>query len=304
MLTKPTTEDEWTIHSINIHGFFFERWCQKIVKQSGDWMLISNNYPVEAPAGGIRTKTIESNLDILASSADPTRVKTLLIECKKSNPELANWVFFPKQRFQRPISVVLPRVMMPELVRGIQGSPRFVPFVYNDMLSVSDEARETRADYATHKSGNITKTANNAIGDAAYQIALATQALINKEFEIVQVGPLQQKFFFPTIVTTANLYTCVFSADDVSPSTGEIPFSKASLQKENWLIYEYAVPMHLQSRGQKWDGLEQIKDPEIFNRMHIFVVNSQYLPRFLNTLAKMPDELFREKSIGIHQMSN
>ena len=35
-------------------------------------------------------------LDIRAELKKDDRVLTLLVECKKNNPELVNWVFFPK----------------------------------------------------------------------------------------------------------------------------------------------------------------------------------------------------------------
>ena len=42
-------EHDWTVHSINIHGFFFERWCQQAVSEAEGWTLNAVNYPVEFP---------------------------------------------------------------------------------------------------------------------------------------------------------------------------------------------------------------------------------------------------------------
>lgn len=33
MSKPPSTDHEWIIHSINIHGVFFERWCQKTISE-------------------------------------------------------------------------------------------------------------------------------------------------------------------------------------------------------------------------------------------------------------------------------
>lgn len=77
----PTTEHDWAIHSVNIHGIFFERWCQKVIGDSPQWKIKSTNYPVEflPPNGPIRGK--ESYLDIRAELADnPSRLSLLLDE--------------------------------------------------------------------------------------------------------------------------------------------------------------------------------------------------------------------------------
>jgi hypothetical protein len=34
-ITPPGSDDEWAIHSINIHGVFFERWCQHAIAETG-----------------------------------------------------------------------------------------------------------------------------------------------------------------------------------------------------------------------------------------------------------------------------
>jgi len=42
------SNSDWTIHSLNIQGTFFERWCQNTAKKS-NWNVVSTNYPVEFP---------------------------------------------------------------------------------------------------------------------------------------------------------------------------------------------------------------------------------------------------------------
>src|SRR2546425_12038665 len=98
MATTPVSDHDWTVHSINIHGVFFERWCQKVVSETQGWSLDSTNYPVEFPSpnGPLRGK--ESTLDIRASRVSGDHKLWLLIECKKNNPEFINWVFFSKFR--------------------------------------------------------------------------------------------------------------------------------------------------------------------------------------------------------------
>jgi hypothetical protein len=48
-MSDPQTNDQWTIHSINIHGLFFERWCEEIIRSTNELKVVSTNYPVEFP---------------------------------------------------------------------------------------------------------------------------------------------------------------------------------------------------------------------------------------------------------------
>jgi len=95
--SNPQTDVESAIHALNIHGVFFERWCQQVVRNVGEWEFRAKNYPVEFPP----TKTPQrgkesSSLDIRAElPIKPEQKLTLLIECKKHNPEFVNWIFFP-----------------------------------------------------------------------------------------------------------------------------------------------------------------------------------------------------------------
>lgn len=71
--------------------------------------------------------------------------------------------------------------------------------------NLSDEARETRGSYAQHQKGDKTKTSNAAISDAAYQVALATKAIVDEEARFSQalgasgqlsVMPWRQQTFY------------------------------------------------------------------------------------------------------------
>jgi hypothetical protein len=41
--TGPQTDEEWTIHSLNVHGLFFERWCQQQIAQAKGWKVVATN---------------------------------------------------------------------------------------------------------------------------------------------------------------------------------------------------------------------------------------------------------------------
>ena len=170
----PQSEQDWTIHSLNIHGIFFERWCQQVINSQRDcWTVTTTNYPVQV-AGH------QSNLDIRADLRVGDRRLLLNIECKKNNPEFVDWVFFLKAEGIGS-GVLLPHIEIHEgqgpLVRvAIQPLVLRAP-----TIQFVNDARETRGNYQSYKGQNKTKTSNAAITEAAMQIALATASVYAEE---------------------------------------------------------------------------------------------------------------------------
>ncbi len=293
---NPTSEHDWTVHAINIHGVFFERWCQKVVSETPGWSLDSTNYPVEFPPpnGPIRGK--ESTLDIRASSREGDSVTVLPVECKKNNPDFINWIFFKKFRPPRDlfnISQVENTPRDPPTVGwSTSSSIRTVQAVSS--LPLGDEGRETRGTYSAYSAKDKTKTSNAAIQDAAYQVALATQAIAQEDSSVSErLGmrgtipmPWRIKVYLPTIVTTAKLFVCDFDPGNVDPASGEVPFGKTTLTEVPQLIFEYTLPRHLQfgpaELGQAYgEGLV-----DMFTRMHVMVIQSNHFPTVLKAITR------------------
>jgi hypothetical protein len=289
--TTPKTQHEWTVHSINIHGIFFERWCQEMVADARGWTLDAVNYPVEFPPPNGPFRGKESTLDIRASRDISEHRWCLLIECKKNNPEFVDWVFF-----QKPLK----RSSKDFFVSQIENTPRTPPAQGWDTVqtlqplycgfAIADEARETRANYLEWKnSGNKTKTSNAAIQDAAYQVSLAKQAVVHEDDAISRrIGnsspaapPWRKKLYLPTIVTTARIFLCEFDPREVDPGTGEIMATKASIAERYSLVFEYPLPRHLHFAPANVAGSYREGLVDSFTRQHILVVQSHHFPTFL-----------------------
>ncbi len=290
----PQTDTEWTIHALNIQGTFFERRCQDVVRNATGWKIQDSNYPVE-----FRGKA--SNLDIWAERdlKDLGRL-VLPIECKKNNPDFIDWIFFPHPAHRSPYSLV----QMLQVKNNFAGNSWTTHREFRQLdhgLTIADEARETKGRYQ-NKDGpekkDQTRTSTTAITDAASQIALATQALIVQEYRVLEerkqinqkqntsaLAPYNQLFFFPTIVTTANIFTCQFKDGDVDLMRGEIPFSKGMLTQWPYLMFDYSIPSALQSSPEDM-GLDYTREVlERQARMSIFIVQSAFFPSFLECLA-------------------
>jgi hypothetical protein len=320
---RPVSEEDWIIHAVNIHGIFFERSCRKIIDDTDPWRVFSSNVPVEFPPPTDHSRGKESNLDIwaatrLASGYDGgVRILSLLVECKKNNPEFVKWVFFPKhagRRARRPPEaeqVAIRGVGLwhdPQSQKGFIVLPRVTRMYLEEQLPRADEAREARGSYRDFKNaGAKTKTANTAVTEAAYQVALATQAIflseatyLIKKLEAAEPSPNApprslpwvRQLFFPVIVTSAQLFTCDFSPDAIDPVSGEIPFSKAAITERRQLIFEYPLPRHLQAMPLLPEQEKERGDLDLFNRMHIWVVQSGYFSEFLKSMAAHANNFF------------
>lgn len=288
----PTLNDnEYTILALTIHGTFFERKCQNVVHQAQAWEIQETNYPVTY-------SDANSNLDIWALRGKHTHQHLVLpIECKKNNPDFINWIFFRQPSHRPDYSCVQTIEVLPQHnAAGIREAYRKLQRLHHD-LCIADEARETKGDYQKIKLQDRTRTSNTAITDAATQIAIAAQALMQQELSIMKEisrtgyngtahSPYTQLFIFPTIVTTAKLFLCEFQDADVDLSTGVIALDKPTLVPCPFLVFDYAVPPALQLVPEAirldytTDTLKQLA------RMPIFIVQSEAFPTFLERLSK------------------
>jgi len=302
-IAMPSSEHDWTIRAINIHGVFFERWCQKAIADSGTWSVRSTNYAVEFPPPNGPWRGRESALDIRAELRRGDRLLTLLVECKNHNPEFVNWVLFPKYPLPKETTFA---------VSQVENFPREAPAqgwtvgaslkTVGLTIPVADEARETRGSYAAHQRGDRTKTSNAAIAEAAHQVALAAQAIAQEErgfgstlgsADPAPRMPWRKQVFLPMVVTSARIFTCDFDPADVDPSTGEIPYAKATLNEWPYLVYEYALPRHLQLAPTDVVYALTRGSMELFARMHILVVHSGKFAEVLGDIAGAADHFLQ-----------
>jgi hypothetical protein len=287
---------------MNIHGTFFERWCQEIMDQTPGWRVLRANFPVVFPPLSNPHPNQQSALDIAAESDKSLSrsTTTLLIECKKNNPEFIDWIFFPKRRHTNGLYFVhqITAVSDPNRESGWHVGHGIADL--SNRLSITDEARETRGSYSDYKNNQQrTRTSNHNISDAARQITLATQALILDEIGTNQRKSdssveyrlsYDTKMFVPAIVTTARVFTCDFDPIDVNPKTGEIAYDRVSLTEQPMVIYEYPIPRDLQFDPFDSDpyrlptGVNEWSF-ERFIRMPIVVINSAEFAARLPTLT-------------------
>lgn len=296
MATAPASQDDWTVHALNIHGVFFERRCAEEVAAITEWQVVSTNYPVEYPPPNGPWRGKESSLDIRARKQLPSnQTLDIQIECKKANPDFVNWIFFPKRGnlAAAPFRTMVSSNEMPESGTGPWSTTTFMQSGTAEVL-VATECREVRGDYVSQKGGNKTKTSNASIQEASYQVALANRAIVGEDGQLLNrarasgqhaTPPWTRKTYIPIIVTTARLFKVVFTTSDVALGTGEIPPSAVTLEPVTSVLYEYPLPKHLQHTPA--DPLPALLGSEFesFTRMDILVVQAESLTEMLKTLS-------------------
>jgi hypothetical protein len=306
---NPATEQEWMTHVLNIHGTPFEHLCEHHLRQAPDWAFRSSRYPVEFPPSNTPqvSQTKNSELDLWGICRPSGLTIELLVECKKNNPEYTDWVFFPARLPTLPSLRILGYRSSQEVGGHWAPYRETVYLVTPPDIAITDDGRETKGNYQAkwqqiqkekqkQPPKDFTKTSNAAITDAAYQIALATQALLHRERrnqeaqarERVQPMPSWHHVFLPLIVTTANLWTCQFPAEKVDSTTGEIPFNEVQYHKHSCLFFNYALPPILQFHPGD-DRFEYRSDAkwEELARFSILVVQSAAFPDLLTHLSRV-----------------
>ncbi len=284
MPNQLSTDHEWIIHSLNIHGLFFQRKCVELINtlpvKSQHIKVIDTEYPVEYPQQRIMDmKNKESRLDIFARISDQfyvDRAINLVIECKKNNPDYTNWVFFEKYPDYDP-----KQDFIATFDNGNEGA------CYTAQSTqiggyVSSDGREVKENYSNLNVRDKTKTTNANIEDACYQVVVATHSLLDEQYIRFTLprekrinSQLSLYLFIPIIVTTANLYICEYSVSDVSIDRGEISLEKPKLKEVKSLLFEYPIPPHLQLHNGKWRANTQNAGRDISYRRDIYIVNSQ-----------------------------
>jgi hypothetical protein len=287
--TKDWSDEDFIVHALNIHGTFFERWCQKTVDGNGNWLLKAINYPVEFPRGSGH----ESALDLWAERPiQDYRKVSLIVECKKNNPEYTSWVFFSKDPelhcVSHPGSQYVNAIVIDRFAPA--WSPALTVERFPWPIPIADEAREVKSNYRKVRDGDRSRTSNREITDAAAQVIIATQACAQAEYEDCcylrdrpGAAPYAHHFFLPVIVTTAELLLCGFDSERVDPVSGEIPRDEVTLVPKEMLLFEYALPVRLQRDTAPQRQAGHNLDP--YTRTHILVINSRAFDRALTGMA-------------------
>lgn len=308
-------DQERMTHALNVEGIFFQSKCAKEVEKAG-FELRFMEYPVSYPKNKPIEKTVESTLDIFAEKiANPhfdskKWAINLLIECKKANPKFKDWVFFKKIKTHLGTDeLLLNATMLKNIKRGKHWKINFdkivtkEPFQYFEQnyisvppdiknpirqsLDICYDGRELKGDY---EKKNAWKSSTERIQSACMQISIALRSFMFETFQyqfklfFEKMDPDDINYYIPIIITTANLFTVDYKIKDIDLGKGEIEESKPKFDSVPWLVYEYPLESYLQLKTEGlWDY--HLSDREKTRKLHIFIVNSKALLKFLSLIT-------------------
>lgn len=285
----PSNENEQRVHALNIHGQLFERWCEQVARTTDRWNVELVDEPLEALLDADRV--VEGTVDLLIEHGEKRRL-TVPVECKKANPELVHWVFFPT-RYDLPVQVRRHRRIPSNQPSGLRLARDLVTLPL--AATACNAGRELRGDYPARKQ-NWTMTSNTAIRDAALQVGTADRILVRQDLvraaSVAEQGAggwPEQRIFIPMIVTTAELFLCRFDPSLIDPATGELPRESAKFEGVSELVFEYPLPPRLQLDDEVrvyGDGSFERSG----TRLNVLIVNSR---NFEAMLRKLADDMTR-----------
>lgn len=183
-------------------------------------------------------------LDIVTAIPVTSSCEMILpIEVKKTNPSYIDWMFmkYNHDEINTTVTVISNKDQGGLLLFKIPKSDLGCPALYVNKVIVNTSSIQLHAyDGAVPlalKSSQY-EFKNRSLNDASTQVVEGAFGLItNKLIHQVStgIGYDNTQIYLPTIVTTANLYSCNYDPDNFDVSTGLV--SNAKIEEKKFLIY-------------------------------------------------------------------
>lgn len=231
--------------TLNRHGYSFQysvvsKANELFKNHQSNWRAPVTEFPSEVKGFGTRIDTILQYKD---------KPIFLIIETKRANPALSNWCFleapYINTGINKPIveSITKNQSQYRTSIAGLE-KPR-------EVCHLGLEIKST-------KKGDPCSSGRGAIEDAAAQVLRGLNGLIEffkpqhemlKEYGTITV--------LPAIITTANIFYSNAKLSNADLNSGEIDLSDETIEKRDWLFYNYN-----QSPGLKHSIQPNRKYPE------------------------------------------
>jgi len=182
----------------------------------------------------------------------------MLVECKRVNPALSNWCFikapFPPKNFR------LANLMYETLLRSKSGYTSTTV----EQISGAREVFHIGLEVKSDQKGDPIGGKREAIEDAATQVLRGQNGFIEFVSQRPEILPDRSKIsFLPVIFTTAQLYFSRVNLSSSSLENGKVDLSEHSLEKIDWLLYDYN-----QSPGLKHPVSPDERDSKLTNILY------------------------------------
>jgi len=240
---------------LNETGYPFQKWCLDTIRNSdqdhGTFKFKAvSEFPYTHPRSNGPVLGVHGSIDIVAVRAvkgiSENTLLFLIIECKKANSNIKNWIFFNESLDRMPL-FISSDIVANNLMNEKKYVTRQLTFPKLGYPLVSDFNYCNQAIEINDKLTNINRNQEDKIYKAIRQAihgSYALEAKIPKYIEGIsnEVDLLQFKHFIylPIVVTTANLY--LTKLDYKKIKNGDIDFKDVEMEGKKWLTYEFPLP--------------------------------------------------------------
>lgn len=239
----------------NETGFPFQHWCletiRNIDKDHGGWIHVAvPEHPFTFPQSEGPTLGIHGAIDIVAVRGVKGIEKSLLflvIECKRANNEIKNWIFISDKHERKP-AFIFSRITNESLVEKIEVSREmaFPELGYSypgdfDYCYQGIEVNETQTTINRNQEERIYKSLRQVNhGACALEHQIPKNLYIEGLDRAFNFTKWQNFIYIPVIVTTANLFIANFDYKNIKD--GDILSEVGDYQEKKWLTYEFPLP--------------------------------------------------------------
>lgn len=244
------TTEQYFRRVLNAHGYPFQfaviRRAQVLRQlQYSKWVFESSEIPVGTSGRSTHVDFVFRDYRGRDNGAFPNLY--LIAECKRVDPSKAIWCFVRNPYPMRNAAESSHPVQFDRIISKV-GEERYVKdgLIKHWGSSVFELPFQLRS---SQPNDPLSPLARSPINDAAYQVLLGQQGFISHLTSLKGVHEQEQmrreNVFVPVVFTTAELFVSDVDLGDSDIYSGEITKDLKSMQKVNWLWYNYRRPSDL-----------------------------------------------------------
>ncbi len=272
---------------LNYSGYPFQHYCVGRISRL-DGFQVSAEVPFTYPPTNGPLLGVHGSIDLLAArpSTSGDLLIWFIIECKKANDKIKNWIFLPNHHQHPRWPTFFSSTQEPNGPYNLAVS-RAVCFPKLGYTQGSD------FDYCINgiEANTALKSANQDKGEKIYnplkQVVHGTRAFeatapkIVEGIEYWRDEKYTRSLYVPVVITTANIFVADIPAAEVVQ--GEIPQGRLGLSgPKQWVSYEFPLPDYLGYTFQRQGGTTVA-----VNKRTAFVVNDQSIDDFFNAVLNV-----------------
>ncbi|MCX6740321.1 MAG: hypothetical protein NTZ49_03780 [Candidatus Parcubacteria bacterium] len=248
-------EKEKAVKLLNETGYPFQKWCLDTIRNCdqdhGSWIFKAvSEFPYTHPSSNGPILGAHGSIDIVAvrgvKGIEEKTLLFLIIECKKANSNIKNWIFLNESLDKKPL-FIFSDIIDNNLMYERKYLTRQLTFPDLGYRLIGDFNYCNQSIETNDKLTTINRNQDDKIYKAIRQAAHGSYALENKIPKYIEgisnkVNFLQFKHFIylPVVVTTANLY--LTKLDYKKIQNGDVNFKDIDMEEKKWLSYEFPLP--------------------------------------------------------------